>query len=81
VLGASVAVGDLDGNGYGDLVLAAPGEDIARAADGGATTLVYGSASGLGVTTARIFHGANVGNQSVAERGDRWGGLFPIYLR
>lgn len=80
VLGAAVAIGDLDGNGRGDLVIGAPGEDIAGAADGGAVTVVNGTEAGLDVAGSRLFHGANV-PQSQAERGDRWGGLFPIYLK
>ena len=81
VLGASVAIGDLDENGYGDLVIGAPGEDVAGAVDGGALTLVDGTEAGLDVAGSRLVHGSNVGSSSQAERGDRWGGLFPIYLR
>jgi hypothetical protein len=81
VLGASVAIGDFDGNGYGDLVIGAPGEDVAGAVDGGALTLVGGTEAGFDVAGSRLVHGNNVGAQSEAERGDRWGGLFPIYLR
>jgi len=81
VLGASVAVGDLDGNGSGDLVLGAPGEDVAGAVDGGSVTLVTRADARFEVANAELFHGANAGPNSQAERGDRWGGLFPIYLR
>ena len=81
VFGASVAIGDLDGNRYGDLVIGVPGEDHPRAADAGAVVLAYGSEGGTVAAGGRMFHGANVGSQSQRERGDRWGGLFPIYLR
>jgi hypothetical protein len=81
VLGASGAIGDLDGNGYGDLVIGAPGEDVTGVIDTGALTIVAGSEAGLGVRTSTLFHGDNVGPQSHAEPVDRWGGLFPIYLR
>ncbi|HEY8059716.1 MAG TPA: peptidoglycan DD-metalloendopeptidase family protein [Acidimicrobiales bacterium] len=81
VLGASVAIGDLDGNRYGDLVIGVPGEDHPGAVDAGAVVLAYGSAGGIAATGGQMFHGANVGSQSRRERGDRWGGLFPIYLR
>ena len=81
VFGASVAIGDLDGNRYGDLVIGVPGEDHPRAVDAGAVVLAYGSEGGTAAAGGRMFHGANVGSQSQRERGDRWGGLFPIYLR
>jgi hypothetical protein len=81
VLGAAVAIGDLDGNQYGDLVIGAPGEDVAGAVDGGAVTVVGGSEAGFDLPGSHLVHGGNVGTNSQAERGDRWGGLFPIYLR
>jgi hypothetical protein len=80
VVGASVAIGDLDGNGYGDLVIGAPGEDIAGAVDGGAVTTVSGTEGGFDLAGSRLHRGGNVAN-SQADRGNRWGGLFPIYLR
>lgn len=79
VLGAAVAIGDLDGNGYGDLVLGVPGEDLPGATDAGAVVLASGSEGAI--RPGAMFQGDNVGSQSRAERGDRWGGLFPIYLR
>ena len=81
VFGASVAIGDLDGNRFGDLVIGVPGEDHPRAVDAGAVVLAYGSEGGVAAAGGRMFHGGNVGTQSQRERGDRWGGLFPIYLR
>jgi hypothetical protein len=82
VLGASVALGDFDGNGYADPVIGAPGEDFAQGrTDAGSITVVDAGEAGLDLTGSRIYHGGNVGAQSVGEPGDRWGGLFPIYLR
>jgi hypothetical protein len=81
-LGASVALGDLDGNGYADPVIATPGEDYAQGrTDAGAVTVVESSASGLDLAGSRIFHGAVVGTPAATQVGARWGGLFPIYLR
>jgi hypothetical protein len=74
VLGAAIAVGELDGDDQLDLVLGAPGEDVPGARDGGAVVLVTATASAA-------FHGDTPGVVGDAERRDRWGGLFPIYLR
>ncbi|HYF47627.1 MAG TPA: FG-GAP repeat protein, partial [Acidimicrobiales bacterium] len=80
VLGSSVAIGDFDGNRFGDLVLGIPGEDVGAVADAGSVTVVPGSGGGFGVTTATLVDGGDV-PPGEAEPGDRWGGLFPIHLR
>jgi hypothetical protein len=45
--GGATAYGDIDGDGYADLAVASPGEDLSGVADSGAVTLFYGSAAGL----------------------------------
>ncbi|MGW5640036.1 hypothetical protein [Streptomyces sp. NPDC003832] len=45
--GAAVVVSDLNRDGYGDLVIGAPGEDLAGDDGGGTVTVVYGTSSGL----------------------------------
>ncbi len=40
--GAATAWGDVDGDGYADLVVGAPGEDGSAGADAGALTVLYG---------------------------------------
>ncbi|WP_405852942.1 FG-GAP repeat protein [Streptomyces sp. NBC_00090] len=45
--GAAVATGDLDGDGYDDAVIGAPGEDIGTAADVGGVIILWGSPHGL----------------------------------
>ncbi len=46
LLGAAVAVGDLNGDGIGDLVIGAPGAD-ANGVDSGAVYIIYGTSSAI----------------------------------
>lgn len=46
--GDSVAGGDLDGDGYADLAVGTPGEDLPTGTDAGAVVVFWGSPSGLG---------------------------------
>lgn len=45
--GAATASADFDGDGFPDLAIAAPGEDIGTTADAGGVTVLWGSAKGL----------------------------------
>ncbi|MFJ3306576.1 FG-GAP repeat protein [Streptomyces sp. NPDC086549] len=72
--GQSVATGDLDGDGYDDAVVGAPGEDEGSVADAGRVTVLYGSKAGLGaertasVTAATPAAGARFGLGVAAAR-------------
>ncbi|HEX9991720.1 MAG TPA: hypothetical protein VGB14_02205 [Acidimicrobiales bacterium] len=46
--GWSVAAGDLDGDGYDDLAIGAPGEDVGETEDAGNLTVLLGGPTGLG---------------------------------
>jgi hypothetical protein len=45
--GDAVAVEDFNGDGYGDLAVGAPGEDVGTDADGGTVAILWGSEAGL----------------------------------
>jgi hypothetical protein len=45
--GSDTAYGDINGDGYADLAVSQPGEDLSGVSDAGAVTLFYGSAAGL----------------------------------
>ncbi|WP_392671483.1 FG-GAP repeat protein [Streptomyces sp. LN785] len=47
LFGASSALADLDHDGYTDLVVGAPGEDVGTTLDSGAVYVLWGSAKGL----------------------------------
>jgi hypothetical protein len=65
-------VGDFDGNGIQDVVVAVPGEDIGTAAlSAGAVNVIYGRTGGLSATANQLWHQDVPGVKGLAERGDR----------
>lgn len=59
LVGSSLAVVDLDGDGYDDVVAGAPGEDHGSTKDTGTANIVYGSSSGL----------RSAGNEGIGQAG------------
>ncbi|MFI2380191.1 FG-GAP repeat protein [Streptomyces sp. NPDC018964] len=72
--GADVSLADVDGDGYDDLAVGAPGEDVGSVTDAGAVWVLRGSAHGLTATGAKSFDQNSAGVPGTAEQADRWGG-------
>ncbi|MET8173942.1 FG-GAP repeat protein [Streptomyces clavifer] len=72
--GADVSLADIDGDGYADLAVGVPGEDIGTVADAGGVRVLRGSAAGLTAVGAKSFDQNSAGVPGTAEEGDRWGG-------
>lgn len=70
-LGASVAVGDFDDDGFDDVAIGAPGEDTGAIVDHGAVQLMY--SNGLGLGTARALLVLQSAFPDVMESGDQFG--------
>jgi hypothetical protein len=72
--GSSVAsAGDVNGDGYADLVVGAPEADPGGRGNAGTASVFLGSASGVGATPARVLEGAaetDYFGSSVASAGD-----------
>ncbi|MGH2536037.1 MAG: FG-GAP repeat protein [Candidatus Promineifilaceae bacterium] len=86
--GYSVAAGDFNGDGYADLAIGAPYEDVEAILDAGAVNVLYGTAAGLSAAGDQIWHQDSAGVEGDgAEASDRFGsGLavlpprFGLYL-
>jgi hypothetical protein len=59
--GSALAGGDIDGDGYDDLVIGTPYEFLPRRGDVGTIDVVYGTAAGLNKNTVERFHQASRG--------------------
>ncbi|WP_338699771.1 N-acetylmuramoyl-L-alanine amidase [Streptomyces sp. Q6] len=73
-LGASVAVGDTDGDGYADVLAGAPGD----ASGAGRVFLLRGGADGAGVPGAVTYTQGAGAVPGAAEAGDRFGSAVTV---
>jgi hypothetical protein len=71
--GGRLATGDFDADGYADLVIAAPWEDLGDAPDAGVVHVLYGSPSGVGGARDQLFRQGAGGIAGAADPGDRFG--------
>ncbi|MDQ0991984.1 FG-GAP and VCBS repeat-containing protein [Streptomyces sp. V3I7] len=71
--GAVVAAGDVNGDGYADLAVGAPGEDLEGKRDPGLVTVLLGRAGGLSGTGAKSYGQSTSGIAGTAENDDRFG--------
>ncbi|AZM51675.1 esterase [Streptomyces sp. WAC 01529] len=71
--GADLSVADTNGDGYADVAIGAPGEDIGTVADAGAVWVLRGSENGVTATGAKSFDQDSADIPGVPEKGDKWG--------
>ncbi|MFJ6573749.1 esterase [Streptomyces sp. NPDC091292] len=71
--GADLSVADTNGDGYADVAIGAPGEDIGTVADAGAVWILRGGKGGLTATGAKSWDQNSKGVPGAAEKGDKWG--------
>ncbi|MFD0415969.1 esterase [Streptomyces sp. NPDC127108] len=71
--GADLSVADTDKDGYADVAIGAPGEDIGTVADAGAVWVLRGTAAGLTATGAKSWDQNSADIPGDAEKGDKWG--------
>ncbi|WP_437319059.1 hypothetical protein [Sorangium sp. So ce385] len=71
--GWSLAAGDFNGDGYADLAIGAPDEDVDGHDDGGAVHVFRGTAAGLSAVGDPMFHENSPNVPGSVEEGDRFG--------
>jgi len=71
--GATTACGDFDGDGYSDLAIGSPGEDVGSVLNAGVVHILYGSVSGLTAAGDQFFTQDSSGVPGTAESSDRLG--------
>jgi disulfide bond formation protein DsbB len=70
--------GDFNGDGYPDLAVGAPGEDVGSASDAGAVNVIYGSGGGLSSTGNQSFTQDDLGAGETAAGGNRFGAAVAV---
>ena len=65
--GAALAAGDFNDDGYADLAIGHPGEDVGSADGAGAVTVLYGAPDGLDTGTAQLWNQDTTGIEGVAD--------------
>jgi hypothetical protein len=71
--GTSLSAGDFNGDGFADLAVGVPGEDVGRYTQAGAINVLYGSATGLTGSGSQFFTQDTPGVGSSAEFSDYFG--------
>ncbi|MEU6992089.1 esterase [Streptomyces sp. NPDC046465] len=71
--GADLSVADTNGDGFADVAIGAPGEDIGTIADAGAVWVLNGSENGMTATGAKSWDQDDADIPGAPEKGDKWG--------
>jgi hypothetical protein len=71
--GWSLATADFNGNGFQDLAIGIPYEDVGAVANAGAVNLIYGTAAGLTAAGNQVWLQDSAGILDVSEAGDLFG--------
>jgi hypothetical protein len=74
--GSALTAGDFNHDGFADLAISIPGEDVGSIIDAGAVNVLYGSASGLTAAGSQLFTQDTPGVGSNAEDFDRFGSVL-----
>ncbi|MFI9756516.1 hypothetical protein ACIHFB_01105 [Streptomyces sp. NPDC051963] len=76
--GGAVTVGDIDGDGYGDVAIGAPGNDMGTALDAGTVWVMRGSPTGLTTNGIRTLSQSPRAVPGTPEKADQFGGALRL---
>ena len=76
--GAALAIGGLNTDGFAELVVGVPDEDIGTTVDAGVVQVIPGAASGLTATGEQYWHQNSAGVADAIETGDGFGAALAI---
>ena len=76
--GNALAAGDFNNDGFIDLAIGVPGEDLGTIADAGAVNVLYGSANGLSASGGQFFSQNTPGVSGGAETEDGFGSALGV---
>jgi hypothetical protein len=71
--GSALAVGDFNGDGFADLAIGIPGEDVGPIVDAGAVNVLYGAPQGLTALGNQVWDQNRQFVEGAAEEGDHFG--------
>ncbi len=71
--GAALTCADFNGDGYADLAVGAPGEDVGSASNAGAVNVLYGARTGLTGNNNQLWYQGLNGIAGVVEPNDYFG--------
>jgi hypothetical protein len=74
--GSALATGDFNGDGFADLAVGVPFEDVDALVDAGAVNVIYGSPAGLSETGNQFWHQGSTDINDEPEQGDQFGSVL-----
>jgi len=78
LFGSALVAGDFDSDGFADLAVGVPHEDVFAVADAGALNVLQGSSAGLTGAGGQLFTEDSQGVAGSAEPGDQFGSAFTV---
>lgn len=72
---------DFNGDGFSDVAVGVPFEDVSGFEDAGAVNILYGTATGLTSTGSQIWSQGSPGIRGVLEWGDKFGTALAVGVR
>lgn len=74
--GFAVAAGDFNNDGFEDLAVGIPGQEVNGIQSAGAVQILYGSSTGLNHSGDKVIHQDSLGMEDQAEAFDRFGSVL-----